>query len=959
MEKKSRVAKAVKKVPKHLLRWTGITFFLAVSAIFIIIYFFKNDLKEMVIDEVNNSLNAELSLDDFDLTFFSTFPKLTIELEGAKLKGVDEFSEVILADIKLLQAHVGFWDLISGSQIKIDEIHITKPTIDVRVLQNGNANYDIVKSDEEKLADNEPIEESKFKLTLDKYSIKNCQISYNDDPGSINAKIVNLNHNGSGDMTADIVDFETKTTMDQLSFDMGGISYFDDVKSDMLINLLMEFTETESKFTLKENEINLNAVKLSFDGFYQMFGDYDEIDFKLDAHETSFKDLLSLIPTFYQSGYEKMVSNGSLSIAAMTKGRIDETNLPAWDAKINVANASIKYPDLPGKITNVQLIAGSEFPGGSNLDLMTLDVPKFHANLSENTIDAKLVMRHIMSDPLIDSKILANLNLATLKDYVPMAEGESYTGILDADVAINGKMSDLDNNDFEKFKATGDLTLSEMIYNSKDVPAPVDIEKMKFTFSPKNLEMNEFNAIIGKSDFAMDGTIDNYLGYALRDEVLEGEFQFSSNFLDLDELMPASEYESESSEDINVEESEAAEPVLIPSNIDFNLTSNINEVKYDGINLSNIEGIVKIKDEVATLENMSMKAMGGEIGLKGNYNTQNHLKPKMDFGYSLKEVDIHELATNFITVEKLAPITKYARGTITSNFDMSTDLTAGFDPILSSLSSIGDVRSNSLSLQGVKILDKISAVTKIKSLSNQTIDNFKTKFRVEDGKLHTTPFDVKLGNIKSKMSGYTTLDQKMDYKMKMNVPKEEIPAEMLKEVEKAMSKLNSLVPNLKVADFPNFIPVNVYMKGDIKNPKITTDFKDALLKAAGDLKDNIIDSVKETIKDSVSTIVNEQIDNGKEELEKKRQELLAKAQIEADKVVAEGKRAADAVRAEGDKQAEELIKQAGNNFVKKKIAEEGAKKIRQTAENNAVKIENEAQKRADAIMEKARNTEIK
>ena len=65
----------------------------------------------MVIDEVNNSLNAELSLGDFDLTFFSTFPNLTLELGEVKLQGVEEFEGVTLADIKLLQAHVGFLGL--------------------------------------------------------------------------------------------------------------------------------------------------------------------------------------------------------------------------------------------------------------------------------------------------------------------------------------------------------------------------------------------------------------------------------------------------------------------------------------------------------------------------------------------------------------------------------------------------------------------------------------------------------------------------------------------------------------------------------------------------------------------------------------------------------------------------------------------------------------------------------
>ena len=81
----------VKKAPVKILKWAGIAILLSVLAIFITLYFFKNDVKDMVIDEVNNSLNAELSLGDFDLTFFSTFPNLTLELGEVKLQGVEEF----------------------------------------------------------------------------------------------------------------------------------------------------------------------------------------------------------------------------------------------------------------------------------------------------------------------------------------------------------------------------------------------------------------------------------------------------------------------------------------------------------------------------------------------------------------------------------------------------------------------------------------------------------------------------------------------------------------------------------------------------------------------------------------------------------------------------------------------------------------------------------------------------
>ena len=953
----TNIAKKALKIPIKLLKWTGILVFFVIIALIAIPYFFKDELKELVIDEVNKTLNAELALDDFDLTFFSTFPNMTIELIGVKLQGVDEFQNITLAEMKLLQAKVGFWSVIVGDKIEIDEIHIVEPKFDVRVLQDGTANYDIVKTDEELAEENETVEESSFELALNEYSISDGMITYSDEPGNMYAKIANLNHTASGDMTADIIDFKTTTSMDKLTYEMDGTPYLSEVKTDLIINLLMEFAENTSKFTLQENLIQLNALKFSIDGFYEMFEKHDEIDMKINADKTTFKDLLSLIPAFYQSGYEGMISSGSISINAMTKGKLDDTNFPAWDATMKIINASIKYPDLPGKISNIQVNAGSKFPGGSNLDLMTISVPQFHANLSENTIDAKLLMKRLISDPSIDAKILANLNLATLKDFFPMTEGESYSGILDADVKIKGNMSDLEKSNFERFTAEGQLILSEMLYKSPDLPNEVDIETMKFTFSPQNLEMNELKAKMGKSDFAINGQIDNYLGYALRDEVLKGDFTYHSNYLDLDELVPASELTSETTEgnSQSTTTADGGEPVLVPRNIDFNLNTSIDAIKYDGLSIKSVDGNVHLKDEIATLENLTLNAMGGSIGLTGDYNTQDHSKPKMNFGYVLKDIDIHELAVNFNTIESLAPITKYARGRISSSFDMSTDLTAGFEPILSSLASVGDIRSNSISLEGVKLFDKIESVTKLKSLSSQTIKNFKTKFTVEDGKIKTSPFDIKLGKIGSEVSGFTTLEQKMDYSMKMNVPKEEIPAAIIKEVEAAMSKLNAFIPNLNMGSLPAFIPVNVKMIGDISNPKITTDFKESILKATGDFKDNLIENVKETIKDSVSTIINEQVDNAKEELEKQKQKILADAQKQANKIVVEAKKAGDLIRAEADKQAKDLVKNAGSNPIKKRIAQEAGKKIISTADKKAKDIETEGQKQAEKVMTVARD----
>lgn len=953
MAAKEKKVKKKKSWFRRILKWTGITLLVLILAIIIIPIVFKDELKQMVLDEVNSSLKADVKMGDFDLTFLSTFPNLSVHLYDVSVTGRTEFKGVKLADIKEIEATVGLWDVIGGDQIEIDEVHITDATFDVRVTPDGKANYDITIPTEEK---EDPEEPSNFKLSLQEYTLNNINLVYDDQAGDMYAAIKNLNHTGTGDLTADVIDFATSTTMDELSFEMEGLSYLSRVKTTADANLLMEFTENTSKFTLKENKFALNNFAFDIDGFYEMLKDHDQMDLKLNAKEISFKDLLSLVPAFYHSGYESMIAKGNVKMAGEVKGRMDDKNMPGWDFGLDVNKASIRYPDLPGSINNISVKAGSKFKGGENMDLMTLDVDKFHADFVGNVIDARMKMRNPMTDPLLDSKLLAKVNLATLGKVMPLAEGESYSGKLNADVSVNGRMSALEREDYEAFKALGILELTDMLYKSKDLAEDVNISKMLFRFTPQNLALDQLDAKMGKSDFSMRGKVDNYMAYIFKDSLLKGDFTFNSNYMDIDQLMgvtstgttaPAESADPAAS-------TEDAEPILIPENVDFNLNTSIKKVRYNGIDINDINGNVNMSKEVASLNNMTMKTMGGTVGLKGSYNTVDHNKPGIDFGYNLNDIDIQSLATNFVTIEKLAPIAKYAKGKISSNLTMKSSLQKNLEPIYSSLTGGGDLFTNMVTISGFEPLKKLSEEIKINKLADQTIKDLKAKFKFSDGKVSVTPFNVKLSGIDTRVEGSTSFEQDMDYKMTMNIPKEMIPPSMIKLAEQGLSKVNGVLPKINVGSIPDIIPVKALVGGTVMKPKITTDFKDAILRATGNLKENLVNNVKETVKDTVKAIVNDKINEVKEDLNAKKQEILDKAQKEADKAKAEAKKLADQAREEGENACDAAYKEAGNNPIKKKAADVTCKQARKTAENKATKIEAEGQEKADGIMAKAR-----
>ena len=952
-------AKNKKSLMKRILKWTGISFLLLLIAIIVIPVIFKDDIKEMIIDEANKTLLADLDLGEFDLTFITSFPNLTVSLKDMKITGRKEFKGVELVKIEEFRAHVGLWSVIGGDKIEIDEIHLDKPSFDVRVLSNGHANYDITIPDTAKVT--EPTEPSKFHLSLKEYSINNANIRYDDQPGAMFTEMKNLTHVGTGDLTADVIDFNTTTTIDEMTYEMDGISFLKKVKTEMIANILMEFTEKTSKFTLIENEISLNALHFSIDGFYEMLEGHDNMDLKLQADKATFKDFLSLIPSFYQSGYESMLADGKLSFKALVKGRLDDKNMPGWDFGMEVNNAKIKYAGLPGSINNIEIKAGSKFVGGEDMDKMTVDVPKFHADFVGNTLDATLKMRNPMTDPLIDSKILAKVNLASLGKVIPMAEGESYNGKLDADVVLNGRMSALEKEDYEAFKAEGSVLLTDMIYKSKDMPNDVAVKTLLLRFSPQNVSLESLDAKMGKSDFQMAGKIDNYMGYVFREELLKGDFSFKSSNMDLDELMGTTAAAAPVAEEASAETAPAAtassEPFLIPHNVDFNLTTSIANMRYNGMDIKNVNGGVRMKEEVATLDNLAMNALGGSIALNGNYNTKEHTKPVVDFGYKLSDIDVKDLADNFVTIEKLAPIAKHTKGKISTSFDMKTSLTTAMEPIYSTLNGSGDFFSKMVTISGFKPLDKIAEELKMSKLATQTINDLKVKFQFRDGKVSLTPFDVKLGKIVTNISGSTSFEQDIDYVLKMNVPKEEIPASMIKVVEDQIKKVNSMVPKLDLNVIPALISVKVLVKGKTSDPKVTTDFKESLLSATGNLKDNLKNTAKDLVnkaKDSVKTVITNKVEEVREDLNAKKQQIINDAQKEADKVKALASKQADFVRAEGENQAKALMDEAGSNPIKKKAAEIAGNKLKKTANEKAQKIEDEGANAADKIMNSAR-----
>ena len=246
----------------------------------------------------------------------------------------------------------------------------------------------------------------------------------------------------------------------------GGIAYLS--KANVDLDAIFNIDNAQSKYTLKDNELQVNALKLNADGYVQLQGDDVAMDLAVTTPQNEFKHLLSLIPNAYIEGYEAVKADGQFNLDATIKGLYSEAknSLPAVIANLKVDNANVQYPDLPLGITNINTAVNVNSPG-SDFDQLKLDVPRFSIKVGNNPFEAVFKLRTPISDPDIDTKINGVLNLEELAKAFPIEDMETLNGIITANLTAKTKMSYIDQQDYEKVDMAGDFQVQQVNYQKQ------------------------------------------------------------------------------------------------------------------------------------------------------------------------------------------------------------------------------------------------------------------------------------------------------------------------------------------------------------------------------------------------------------------------------------------------------------------------------------------------------------
>jgi hypothetical protein len=381
-------------------------------------------------------------------------------------------------------------------------------------------------------------------------------------------------------------------------------------------------------------------------------------------------------------------------------------------------------------------------------------------------------------------------------------ENTKLNGTVNADFKVDGRMSYIEKEQYDKVIASGTIALSDMQLAMPDIPT-VDIRKSLFTFTPKYLQLSETTVYVGDNDVTLDSKFENYMGYVFKDSTLKGSLNVKSNNMNVNDFMTAST-DTVAATTATADESSSIE---IPKNIDFSMSVDMKKVLFSTFTFENVVGKLNVKDGKADMSNLSLNTMGGKVVMNGYYSTAAEKTSEFNASMKLSDMSFAQTYKELDMVRQIAPIFENLKGTYSGNMTMNTTLDDQLNPNLNTLQANGTISTKNISLSGVTAIDKIADALGKSELKEMTVKDMSVDFTVKDGRLQTNPFDIKLGNYTMNLSGTTGLDQTIDYSGKIKLP------------ESAGSLANLSTVDLKIG-------------GSFTSPKVTLDTKSMAKQAA-------------------------------------------------------------------------------------------------------------------------------
>lgn len=864
---------------------------------------FRGRIEQIVKREANALLQAELDFESLNISLLRHFPNASLELRGLTLAGAGRFAGDTIVAARRISVVVNPFSLLGDGGFVVKKVLLAAPRIHACKLADGAVNWDVMKPSDEA---GEPAEEetgaSSFKLAVRDFRISDAVVRYEDDSTRMAFSTDPLDLRLRGDLSAARSDLDLLLKLQRLNFRSGVVKLLSDATVELKASIDADLEN--KRFVFSKNSLSLNAITLTLDGWAQLLeGDAVAMDLKAGTENVHFKEVLSFVPAFYTRDFRQLTAAGELDLSLWVRGELRSGQLPAFELRTGVRDGRFQYASLPKAVSDIQLALRVANPGGP-MDRTEVDLSKFGLRMANNAVAATFYGTNLVSDPELKASLQGRVDLGDIRAVYPL-EDMTLAGQITADLKAAGRLSSLEKQQYDRFSASGTFVAENLGLNMPSLP-PVELHRAAATITPAAMTLGELDLAIADSDLSATGQLSNYLGYLLRGDKLSGRLYVKSNLLNLNRLMPADDAAEKPAQPAASEPAAEAAPVAlkavaVPENLDLSLSTSLKKILFQQMTITDLAGGMRVANGALTLDNLSMGLFGGQASASGSYSTAaDPARPQVAMKLGLKEASFQQTFKELELVRRLVPLFAKTGGDYSLALDLQTALDDTMSPDLQSVHATGELRSANIHLQNIEAFSALAKALKNDKLRTIEAKDVTIRFTIDEGRITTQPFDLKMGSTKMTLAGSTGLDTTIDYTATVELP------------EGAAGSLLSTV--------------DVGIGGTFTSPKITLGVKKAAEQALKNALDGQVQKL--TGSESLSAEVEKQAEKLRAEAAAAGAKLVSAAEAQRDKLVEEASKKGALAKIAAKKAGDKLVEEAEKKSVQ----------LQQTAEEQIAKL---------------------
>jgi len=808
-----------KRIP-WIFRWflrlfitISILLVILLGTIFVIGYYYQDDVKEYVIKQLNDQLNTEVIVDgkNIDFTVIKNFPYASVDFKNIKaLDAMKSEHRDTLFSAGKISLQFNIIDIFNKNY-HIKKIELSDADLKIRIDKDGSDNYHFWKESKDSV-------NSGFSFALEKIVLKNVHFSFKDHKQKqiIESQIKQSVLSGQFSEASYSLETVSDLFVERIKLDSTNYIRKKNIHAELELrvdNNLPSYKITNGKITIED---------LLFEVFGNLIRANDEsiINLGIKGKEMDIQSVLSLVPAKYKTDINDYESEGEIYFDATIQGSLANGNIPAIVADFGMKNASITQIKDNITLNNVNL--SGHYSNGNKMkkEISIFELKRFSATINKGTLAGDFKMKDLKR-PTYSGHLQVNTTLDELQRFIKVDTIETVNGQIKMDATFSSNGNNSENKAEEKFIASGDLFISDANIKLKNNSLLFSSINGEFKFDNNDLIVNSLTGKVSNSDFELKGFFRNMINYMIKeDQDINIEASLNSKNIDLNELLANKEEDSGKRSKYKLRFSD---------HINVNLNSEIDHLVFRKFNASTIRGVVKLKNKKLVIDPVTLSTMNGSITAGGMIDGTDTTKLLVTCFSDINKINVTKMFEQFENFGQTAITDKNIKGVATAKIQFASILNPALEMEMDKLYAGIDMSIDNGELNNVEAMKSLSRFIEVKELESVRFANLKNQIEIKNQVVNIPKMEIKSSAINITASGTHTFKNAINYRVKLSLN------ELLAKKARSAKKENEDFG--EVAD-DGLGRTNIFllMTGTVDDPIIKYDSKSAIQNVKQDLK---------------------------------------------------------------------------------------------------------------------------